>query len=242
MIKFLLKGLIRDRHRSLFPVLIIAAGVALCVLLFCYMQGVGSDLIRTNAIYDTGHVKIMTQAYKKIADQLPNDLAITNSDKIVNELQKKYPEIEWSERIKFGGLLDIPDEKGETKEQGPVRGIGMDLLETEQNIDRFNLKEALVAGELPEEQGEMLITSEFAHNLKVELGDTATLISTAANGSMAIYNFEISGIIRFGISFLDKNMILVDLGDIQTALNMRNSCGEILGFFPQIIMMRGQTN
>ncbi|MCF7885826.1 MAG: FtsX-like permease family protein [Candidatus Marinimicrobia bacterium] len=232
MIKFLLKGLVRDRHRSLFPILIIAGGVGLSVLLYCYIQGFGSDLIRTNAIYDTGHVKIMTQAYKKIADQLPNDLALANSDQLVQELQNKYPEMEWSQRIKLGGLLDIPDEKGETKEQGPVQGIGMDLLNSNKNINRFNLHKALVEGNLPDKQGEILITKEFANNLNVKPGHTATLISNAADGSMAIYNFEISGIIQFGVSFLDKNTILVDIQDLRSALNMYNSAGEILGYFP----------
>jgi putative ABC transport system permease protein len=232
MIKFLLKGLIRDRHRSLFPVIIIAGGVALCVLLYCYIQGFGSDLIRTNAIYDTGHIKIMTQAYKKIADQVPNDLAIANSEKLIDDLNNKYPDMEWSQRIKFGGLLDIPDEKGETKEQGPVQGIGMDLLDSDKNIERFNLKKALLEGELPDKQGEMLITSEFANNLKVNPGQTATLISNAADGSMAIYNFEISGIIEFGVGFLDQNTILVDIRDLRSALNMYNSTGEIVGYFP----------
>lgn len=230
MIKFLLKGLIRDRHRSLFPVLIIAGGVGLTVLLYCYIQGFGSDLIRTNAIYDTGHVKIMTQAYKKISDQLPNDLALANSDQMINELRNQYPDMEWSQRIKFGGLLDIPDAQGETREQGPVQGIGMDLLASNKNIDRFNLKKALKEGELPDKKGEILITAKFAKNLKVKPGDTATLISNAADGSMAIYNFEISGLIQFGVSFLDENTILVDIKDLRSALNMYNSAGEILGY------------
>ena len=232
MIRFLLKGLFRDRHRSLFPVIIIAGGVALSVLLYCYIQGFGSDLIRTNAIYDTGHVKIMTQAYKKIADQIPNDLAVANADKMVNELNSEFPDMEWSQRIKFGGLLDIPDENGETKQQGPVQGIGLELLNNEQNIERFNLRKALKEGQLPDKKGEILITSEFAKNLKVKPGATATLISTAADGSMAIYNFTISGIIEFGIGFLDNNTILVDLSDIRAALNMYNSSSEIVGYFP----------
>jgi len=232
MIKFLLKGLIRDRHRSLFPVLIISGGVALSVLLYCYIQGFGSDLIRTNAIYDTGHVKIMTQAYNKISDQLPNDLALAQSDQIVDNLQQQYPAMEWSQRIKFGGLLDIPDEQGETKEQGPVFGIGMDLLDSDKNIFRFNLKKALIKGQLPQRTGDILITSEFANNLQVEPGQTATLISTASDGSMAIYNFEISGIIHFGVGFLDQNTILADIDDVRAALNMYNSAGEILGYFP----------
>ena len=75
MIQFLLKGLLRDRHRSLFPVLIVTGGVAITVLIYCYLLGFADDTIRTNAKLDTGHVKIMTRAYAEIASQVPNDLA-----------------------------------------------------------------------------------------------------------------------------------------------------------------------
>ena len=75
MTKFLLKGLLRDRHRSLFPVMIVSAGVAVTVLLYCWMVGVMGDIVGTSARLETGHVKIMTRAYKEIASQLPNDHA-----------------------------------------------------------------------------------------------------------------------------------------------------------------------
>jgi len=63
MIKFLIKGLMRDKKRSLFPVLVVAIGVFLTTLLYSWMMGVFNEMIDGNARFDTGHVKIMTQAY-----------------------------------------------------------------------------------------------------------------------------------------------------------------------------------
>ena len=236
MIRFLLKGLLRDRHRSLFPVLIVAGGVAITVLIYCYILGFGDDITRTNAKLDTGHVKIMTRAYAEIASQLPNDLAFSDVNKVITGLTEEYPELDWAARIKFGGLLDIPDDEGETRAQGPVFGIAMDLLNPDSGErKRFNLENAVVRGRLPQSPGEIVISEEFAGNLDVAIGEIATLISSTANGSMAIQNFTVVGTIRFGIGPMDHNAMLADISDIQYALDMEGGAAEILGYFPNLV-------
>lgn len=236
MTKFLLKGLLRDRHRSLFPVLIVASGVTVSVLLYCWITGVMGDIVSTSAKLETGHVKIMTQAYEDIASQLPNDLAIFGLSDLINQLEKEYPEMNWAPRIKFGGLLDIPDENGETRAQGPVFGLGVDIFSPDsQEKDRLNLENALVQGRLPQNAGEIVISEELAQNLEVKLGETATLISATSNGSMAIHNFILVGTVRFGVGAMDSGAMLADISDIQYALDMADAAGEILGFFPKMI-------
>jgi putative ABC transport system permease protein len=128
MIRFLFKGLLRDRHRSLFSVIIVAVGVFLTTFLYSWMNGVLNDMTDANAKFDTGHLKVMTRAYNTLANQLPNDLALTGIDKIMGTLNAEYPGYDWTARIKFGGLLDTPDENGETKSQAPAAGFGIDLL------------------------------------------------------------------------------------------------------------------
>ena len=66
MINFLIKGLLRDRHRSLFPIIIVAMGVFLATVLFSWMQGVFNDMIADSARFSSGHVKIMTVVYEEI--------------------------------------------------------------------------------------------------------------------------------------------------------------------------------
>ena len=66
MIRFLIKGLIRDRSRSLFPVLMVSSGVFLTVLLYSVIQGAVSDMVDSNARFETGHVRIMTKAYSDL--------------------------------------------------------------------------------------------------------------------------------------------------------------------------------
>jgi len=65
MIKFLFKGILRDRSRSLLPVIIVSIGVLLTVFLSGYFTGVFGDIIDINAKFTSGHVKIMTRVTLK---------------------------------------------------------------------------------------------------------------------------------------------------------------------------------
>ena len=231
MIRFLVKGLIRDRSRSLFPVLTVSAGVFLTVFLYSFMQGVFGDYVKANAQFDTGHVKIMTRAYKDVADQTPNDLAILGIEELLEQLRNTWEKMIWTPRIRFGGLLDIPDVHGETRSQGPVMGLGVDLLSPETSeIEILNLKNSIVQGNLPQKENEILISGEFAKKLGVKLGENATLLSSTMHGSMAMYNFKVVGIVRFGMTALDKSTIIADIKDVQAALDMTDGASEILGY------------
>jgi putative ABC transport system permease protein len=236
MIKFIFKGILRDRSRSLFPILVVAIGVFLTVLLYCYLDGAVNMFIDTGAKFDGGHVKIMSRAYAENSDQLPNDLAYIGVGKLMSELKQDFPGFVWTKRIRFGGLLDVPDEEGETRAQGPVAGLALDLF-TKDSLDweLLGIEDSIVRGKAPTEPGEILISDEFATRLGISLGETVTLIGSTMYGSMAAANFTVAGTVRFGISALDRGAMVADVKDIQIALDMEDAAGEILGFFDDFV-------
>jgi putative ABC transport system permease protein len=213
-------------------VLIVATGVMLTVFLQAWINGAISGLIQNTAHYQTGHVRVMTKAYAAHADQIPNDLALLEIDTLLTSLKKAYPDILWTPRITFGGLLDIPDEKGETKEQTPIAGMGVNLFSIDSPEWKIlNIQPALVRGELLEKHGDLLIAEELAQKLHVQPGQKATIISSTMYGSISFTNFTIAGTIRFGVGQMDRSAIIADLSDIQQALDMQQGAGEILGFY-----------
>jgi putative ABC transport system permease protein len=142
--------------------------------------------------------------------------------------------MEWVERIQFGGLLDVPDENGETRAQGPAAGKAIDLFSAEsKEADRMNIKKSIVKGELPEKPGEALISDDFAERFGVNLGDEVTIFGSTMNNAMMFKTFQVSGTISFGISMLDRGAIIVDITDAQLALDMEDATTEILGFFKE---------
>jgi putative ABC transport system permease protein len=232
MIRFLFKGLLRDRSRSLLPLIVVAIGVMLAVFMRGYINGIMVDLIEQTARFSTGHVKVMTKAYEEDMDQVPNDLALINVSTLKKKLQQDFPDIDWVTRIRFGGLIAVPDENGESKSQGPAVGIALDLFSTgSDEAKRLNLEESLVRGSLPDTAGDILLSDEFSRKLDVNPGEDVTLIGSTMNGGMAIYNFKVSGTVRFGNTQMDRGSVIADLHDAQLALDMDDAAGEILGFF-----------
>ena len=232
MTGFLFKGLLRDRSRSLFPILVVVAGVMLTVFMEAWVSGENHEFIRSSAAFQTGHVKVMTRAYADKADEMPNDLAIEGVGQLLAELRQQFPRLIWTPRIKFGGLLDVPDSAGETRAQGPVAGIAVELLsDSSPEPKLLNMKQALARGRMPAAPGEIIVSDDLARRLRVEPGDIVTLFGSTMFGSMASANFTIAGTIRFGITALDNGAIIADVADIQAALDMDDAAGEIVGFF-----------
>nr|NQU91494.1 FtsX-like permease family protein [Bacteroidota bacterium] len=234
MIKFIFKGILRDRSRSFLPVIVISIGVFLTVALSGWMKGIFGDMIDINANFTTGHVKVMTRSYAENQNQVPNDLALMDVDALITDLNHDYPDMEWVKRIHFGGLLDVPDSNGETRAQGPAAGKAIDLLSPDSHeADRMNIKNAVVKGGMPTMQGEALISDDFAERFGVEIGDGVTIFGSTMFGSMMFKTFTVSGTIRFGVNMLDRGAIIVDISDAQMALDMEDATSEILGYFKE---------
>lgn len=233
MTGFIVKGLLRDRQRSLLPIIVVTTGVALSVLVFCWIKGVFGDFIVTNADFSTGHVKVVTRAYEENMDQRPLDLALGDVQQLTSTLSRQFPTMAWVPRIHFGGLVDVPDAQGETKEQGTAVGMGVDLLSTDSaEIKRMKLQKSLVQGNLPQKAGEVLISNELADKLDVTPGDSFTIIASTMYGSMTMTNVTVSGTLSFGIKVLDRGALIMDLADCRQFLNMEDACSELLGYFP----------
>ena len=233
MYQFFIKGLLRDRQRSLLPIIVVTIGVMLAVLMHTWITGVLGDMIDFNSRFTTGHVKIMSRAYNENRGQNPNDLALMGTGELIDTLNREYPEMTWVERINFGGLVDAPDEQGNTKEQGPATGMAIDLLSPgSKEAERLNLRKSMIRGDIPSAPDEIVLSEEFAGKLKVGPGDQVTLISSTMYGAMSITNFTVSGTIRFGVNALARGGIVADINGIRRALDMQNAAGEILGYLP----------
>jgi len=232
MIRFLMKGILRDRSRSLFPSIVVIGGVMLTVVLYSWMQGFQKDIVRANANFRSGHLIVMSKAYSENYDQMPNDLAYIGSEKLINRLKRDYPGLNWLPRIRFSGLLDVPDTSGETIAQSPIVGLGAELIgNSSMEPDILNLKQALVSGALPSRSGEILITDKLAQQLNIQPGQMVTVISTTMYGSLTTFNLSVSGTIRFGITAMDRGLIIADIDDVRRGLDMNDAAGEIVGFF-----------
>ena len=232
MIKFIIKGVLRDKSKSLIPIAVIAVGVMVTVIMSGFLKGVFSDVINQNAKLDTGHVKIMTKPYAENKEQLPNDLALLEIKELIDSLNHNYPELIWTPRIKFGGIMDVPDTLGNTKLQGPGMGLAISLQnDGSGELQRLQLTKSLKKGRLPKRNGEIVLSDDYATKLEINPGEKITFFGSTMEGSMVFQNYEMTGTVKFGSPLMDKGTFIIDISDAQNMLDMENGTGELLGYF-----------
>ncbi len=232
MIKFLSKGLMRDRTRSFFPLLVIAITVALVVFGSGFIRGLFNSMLLDNAIILTGHEKIVTRAYNEENQLMPNDLCLLDSDELIKKLEIEYPEFFWSPRIIFAGLLDVPDKNSETKTQGPVIAMGIDFFsEDSRQVEIWELEKNIIEGSLPAFKDDAIISSKLADQLDVSIGEKVTFIGSTMDNAFTTYNFDVVGTFNLRKGQTDKQMMLVDISGARNALDMNNAASAIFGFY-----------
>ena len=231
MIRFLAKGLVRDRSRSLFPLLAIIITVTLVIFGIGFMEGAMNNFLQSTAVISSGHVKVVTKAYKKESNQLPNDLALFDIENIIQILIDMYPDYFWTPRITFGGLLDVPDKNGETKEQAPVFALGIDFFsEKSRQVEIWELEKCLISGRLPKDRDDALVSTKLAKQLGIGSGSSITLIGSTMDNAFTTYNFNVVGTFNLYKGQTDRQMMLVDISGARQALDMEDAASEILGY------------
>ena len=232
MIKFIIKGILRDKSKSIIPIAVISVGVMVTVMMSGFLEGVFSDVINQNAKLDTGHVKIMTKPYAENKEQLPNDLALLGINELIDSLNFNYPDLIWTTRIKFGGIMDVPDASGNTKLQGPGIGLAISILSEESGeLQRLQLNKSLKKGRLPKRSGEIILSDNYATKLNISPGEKITFFGSTMEGSMVFQSYEMTGTVEFGSPSMDKGTFIIDIRDAQNMLDMENGTGELLGYF-----------
>jgi putative ABC transport system permease protein len=232
MIKFIIRGILRDKSKSIIPIAVISVGVMVTVMMSGFLEGVFSDVINQNAKLDTGHVKIMTKPYAENKEQLPNDLALLGINELIDSLNLNYPDLIWTPRIKFGGIMDVPDASGNTKLQGPGIGLAISILSEESGeLQRLQLNKSLKKGQLPKRSGEIILSDNYATKLNISPGEKITFFGSTMEGSMVFQSYEMTGTVEFGSPLMDKGTFIIDIRDAQNMLDMENGTGELLGYF-----------
>jgi len=237
MIRWLLKGIMRDKTRSLFPLIVVTVGVALLVFLLGFMEGVFSGMLDISAKLDTGDLRFVNKPFYDEEHLVPLDRSLAAQSQTLQWLEENGdPRIEWSPRIRWGAIMDVPDENGETRSQTPAIGMAIQMLDKNSpERERLGLEQSLVEGVVPSHPMEILIGYKLAEALELKLGDTVTLLGQNFDGGMATDNYKVVGLIRFGITAMDKKMALIDLADAQRTFYMEDMVTDILGYLPRSV-------
>jgi len=219
MFKIALRNILRNRRRTLLTGLSITAAVMIVVYLWSFIMGIVDSSFENTIRSSSGHIRIMAPDYVRREKMLPlgeNIADYTNIQKIA----EKNPKVTLSTgRIKFGVLIE---QKGKSK---PVMGIGIDPAKEDMISD---LKNRIIQGrKIIPGRGEMNMGDLLARDLGLTIGDTLTIVTQTAYGSLAAMDLRIVGIFRLNIPSFDGRTFYMPLDKAQTLLDMEGKVTEI---------------
>lgn len=219
MFKIALRNILRNKRRTALTGLSIAAAVMIAIYIWSFVSGILDNMFDNTIRLTNGHVRILNSDYVRREKMLPLEANIQNY-KAVEKVAKENPNVtSVVGRIKFGVLLDY---KGKNK---PVLGTGI-VPETESKISHLDQK--MVEGRMIKAgQEEMNIGERLALDLGLKLGDTLTVVTQTAYGSITAMNLKIVGIFSFGVPSIDRTTFYIPLDKAQQLLDLEGAVTEI---------------
>ena len=133
MILFLAKGLLRDRTRSLFPMLVVTAGVMLTVVLYSYIKGSENDIVPRPPASSAATWTWSPGPTPPRRTRCPTIWRCSDLGQLLDRSARRAcRDMVWTPRIRFVGLLDVPDAAGRDPRPGTGVGLAVDLLSSRQ--------------------------------------------------------------------------------------------------------------
>lgn len=219
MFRIAFRNIFRNKRRSVLTGLSIAVAVMIAVYLWSLIVGIMDDLFDNMIRLTCGHVRILNTDYVKRERMMPLEANIPDY-LAVEKIVAANPNVTLTVgRIKFGVLLEHQDENK------PVIGVGI-VPENESQISHLDQK--IIQGRMIKSgQEEMNIGVILARELGLNLGDTLTVITQTAYGSISAMNLKIVGIFSFGVQSIDKITFYIPLDKAQPLLDLDNAVTEI---------------
>ena len=219
LINVAFRNISRNRRRSLLSGIAVAVASMSIVFLFALVQGMKDDMGRNLATYFTGEVRIRNAQYEEYERYNPMHLTV-DWESIDRALAQREDVTSYVPRVTFPSAFYV------NGGNHPALGLGADFAREAEFQD---LESILKEGRIPEAgKNEMLIGAVLARDLKLSLGDKATVISsTAARGNNAI-TLEVVGIAAFPVASMNAQFFWVPLDRAQYFLRMDSGVQEIL--------------
>ncbi|MBU0573730.1 MAG: ABC transporter permease [Candidatus Margulisbacteria bacterium] len=219
MFKIALRNIFRNKRRSVLTGLSIAVAVMIAVYLWALISGIMDDMFDNMIRLTHGHVRVLNTDYVKRERMLPLEANIPDYLEVEKVIAEDPDAALTVGRIKFGVLLE---HEGKNK---PVFGNGIEPM-TESRISHLDQK--MVEGRMIQTGlEEMNIGVNLARELGLKLGDTLTVVTQTAYGSITAMNLKIVGIFSFGVQSLDKTTFFMPLDKAQELLDLNNKVTEI---------------
>ncbi len=203
------RNLGRNRRRTIITAAGLAFGYFAVVLVIGLMAGLTAEMVENGTSFLTGQLQVHAPDYlpqRSIYETIGGRRG-TDVDALV-DLVAMDPAIEAAApRVYAGGLVS----SGESTTAAMLVGVEPSL---EPQVSRI-FRGILRGGPPRSGTNEILIGSEMARQLEVEVGDEVILVAPAADGSLGNDLFSVSGVFRSGMVELDALYAMLPIESLQ---------------------------
>ncbi len=204
------RNLGRNRRRTLITAAGLAFGYLAVVVLIGLMDGLTAEMIESGTGVVSGQLQVHDINYRperKIYNTIGGRDG-ADVDRLLREVVADPVVKSAAPRVFAGGLIS----SGESTVAGILMGVEPDL---EARVS--HLMNGIVCGEAPRAgTNEVLIGTEMARQLAVDVGDEIILVAPAADGSMGNDLYTVSGAFQTGMAELDGSYAVLPRGSLQT--------------------------
>jgi ABC-type lipoprotein release transport system permease subunit len=203
------RNLGRNRRRTLITAAGLAFGYLAVVVLIGLMDGLTAEMIESGTGVLSGQLQVHDLEYRperKIYDTVGGRDG-ADVDRLVREVAADPVVEAAAPRVFAGGLVS----SGESTVAGILMGVDPEL---EAGVSR--LMHGMVRGRAPAAgTNEILIGTEMARQLEVDVGDEVILVAPAADGSMGNDLYTVSGVYQSGMAELDASYAVLPIASLQ---------------------------
>lgn len=217
-IKLAWRNLLRNKRRSFIAGVAIGIGLASLIFVDALMIGMERNMVDSATSTFLGEGQIQRKGFRQTQQA---DLTVNRLSWTVDNLRREPAVKLFALRTMTFGMISSP------ANFRSIELVGIDPS-AEKNVSEID--EALIKGNYfnGEDARDIMIGSKLAEILQVDLGDRLIItVAQAGTGVLSQELFRVSGIFRFNIVEMDREMAFVRLSKAQEMLGIGTNVHEI---------------
>ena len=214
-----IRDLGRNRRRSFFSGLALAAGLALLLMIASVINGEVQGAMETSIKLQSGHLQVRATSFDDATNSLAYEDLLTNPDAITTQLTGLSQVRVATPRLFAAGFITLSDQSF------GVRMMGIDPASPANDPFRAGM----ISGQFlqADDRDGVLIGQLLANKLSVKTGDTIHLVVNTSNGDMDDQIFTVRGTYTTHTPSYDKTTVLLPLAKAQTITRTENHASTI---------------
>ncbi|MBX7140507.1 MAG: ABC transporter permease [Chitinophagales bacterium] len=207
----------RNRNRTLITMASIFFAVLLAILTRALQKGVFDNVIKNVVSYYTGYIQIHKTGYW---DEQILDNAFVLNDTLIRELNSNPNLTAFAPRLESFALAS----SGEKTQGCLISGV-----EPAKESSIIHLQQKISEGTYIESNDRaVMIGSDLADKLQLELNDTVLLLGQGYHGATAGGKYPIKAILKFGSPDLNSRMLFLPLKEAQNLFGSESLVSTIV--------------